>query len=134
MRLTTKVFSDWLQAEIDDNLYNEKFKLFYGRQPDMPDRCATITRFGPGKDRYEGAFEEIPFNIKTRGRSESLSDAENLALFLDKLINYRQNIMIDTIYVTSIWVSNEPGQLAMTDRASRYEFSADYIALASKDP
>ncbi len=145
LRLTMQTFSNWLQARINEHPDFPKFLVTYARQPDMPDRCLTILRVGGGKDRHDSYFEEVPFRFQTRGRSESVEDAENFAMMIDDIINDLSNIKmpvsrgagsnahyVGDIYVTDAWAVNKPKQMPITDKQSRYQFSADYLVLASR--
>lgn len=131
MRLTTEGLVAWLQQEIDEHP-TVQFPIFFGRQPDMPDRCLTIYKSSAGRDVMDGTFEQLNFHFVTRGRSESLADAENLAYAIDEIMDNTKNEMMGDIYVTDVWIQNHPFQLPMIDKQSRFQFAADYVAVASK--
>lgn len=129
--MNMNIFSTWLQEQIDADSH-PSFKVFRGRQEDMPDRCTTVWKMGPTSEQFDGLFEVVTFRLQTRGASERLDDAEDLALFLDGLIDDQNNIMMGGVYVTDAHTLNAPMQLPMQDRQSRYQFIADYSVLASK--
>jgi hypothetical protein len=143
LRLTMDVFAAWLQTRINDHPDFPKFLVASARQPDMPDRCTTVLRIGSGSDVMDGMFEEIPFRLQTRGREESVEDAEHFTMLLDDIIDVdAKNVMmpiidnsgaqIGDVFVTDSWAVNKPKQLPMTDKLSRYQFVADYMLLASR--
>jgi hypothetical protein len=142
LRLTLDVFGVWLQQRINEHPDMPKFLVAIARQPDMPDRCTTILRVGAGKDQYDGYFEEVPFRIQTRGRSESVEDAELFTMVIDDIIDkqakrammpvIRQGNVVGNIWVADSRAVNKPKQMPITDKQSRYQFTADYMLLASR--
>lgn len=131
MRLTTEIFANWLQARIDESPHDQ-FPLFVGRQEDMPSRSAMVTKMGFGREKFDGTFEELTFRILSRGVEESMPDAEDLAYFIDSLIDDKRNLMVGGIYVTTMYSLTKPYPLPITDRQERFQFMADYTVLASK--
>lgn len=143
LRLTMDVFAAWLQARINEHPDFPKFLVATARQPDMPDRCITVLRIGAGNDAMDGTFEEIPFRLQTRGREESVEDAERFTMLLDDIIDTQAKVTlmpvmdnsgatVGDVFVSDSWAVNKPKQLPMTDKMSRYQFVADYMLLASR--
>lgn len=126
-RLTLSLFGNWCKQQTVG-----LFTIQWGRQQDMPDRVATILNVGGGRDRYDYTFEEVPFRVVSRGKEENLADAELIAYTMDDLIFNIKNVMVGPVYVTDAWAVNKPKQVPITDRQSRYQFTADYILLASR--
>lgn len=129
--LTIPTLGAWLQPLLN-TVVGHNVLVAYARQPDMPDRCLTVMQYGGGKDRYEGMFEEIPFRFQSRGREESVEDSQLIANAADEIVFELTNTMIGEVYVTSAWAVNKPKQMPMTDSQSRYQFTADYLFLASR--
>lgn len=142
LRLTLDVFAAWLQTRINAHPDFPSFLVAVARQPDMPDRCTTVLRVGGGKDKMDGLFEEVPFRLQTRGREESVSDAEDFTLMVDDIIDsdaknvlmpvIKQGNPVGEIWVSDSWAVNKPKQMPITDKQSRYQYTADYILLASR--
>lgn len=127
VRLSLSLFGGWCKQQIGSS-----FMVAWARQPDMPDRVATILRVGAGRDRHDYTFEEVPFRIQCRGKEENLADAELISYTMDDLIFGIKNTMVGPVYVTDAWAVNKPKQVPMTDKQSRYQFTADYLLLASR--
>ncbi len=127
VRLSLTVFGQWCKEQIGN-----QFRVAWARQPDEPDRVATILRVGAGRDRHDYAFEEVPFRIQCRGAEEKLADAEFIAYTMDDLVFGIKNTMIGPVYVTDAWAVNKPKQVPITDKQARYQFTADYLLLASR--
>lgn len=143
LRLTMDTFASWLQARINEHPDFPSFLVATARQPDMPDRCITVLRVGGGNETMDGFFEEIPFRLQTRGREESVEDAERFAMLLDEIIDTQAKVTlmpimdasgapIGDVFVSDSWVVNKPKQLPTTDKQARFEFVADYMLLASR--
>lgn len=142
LRLTMDVFAGWLQERINEHPDMPRFLVAIARQPDMPDRCTTVLRVGAGGDKHDGFFEEVPFRLQTRGRSESVEDAELFAMIIDDIIDKQAKVTYMPVIrqgneVGQIWIAdsravNKPKQMPITDKQSRYQFTADYVLLASR--
>lgn len=142
LRLTTKSFAAWLQTRINEHPDFPKFLVAVARQPDMPDRCTTILRVGAGNDRHDGFFEEVPFRLQTRGRSESVEDAEQFTFLLDDIMDSQAKTTwvpllkgqspVAQAWIADSWAVNKPKQMPITDSQSRYQFTADYMFLVSR--
>lgn len=126
-RLTSKMVHDWIKAQYPD-IY-----VTSGRTVDMPDRVIAIQRVGGTDIVLEGAFEVITFRIEMRGASNSLTNAEELALSVDSFVWGRNNFDIGDVRVTSVGYASPLRQLNITDSQSRYLFSADYRFKASRE-
>jgi hypothetical protein len=108
----------------------------------MPDRCVTIFEIGAASDQMDGMFEDVPFRLQTRGREESLNDAENFANLIDEIIDSQAKNtdmpvivggdQVSEIRISDSWAVTKPTQMPMPDNMSRYQFTADYMLLASK--
>lgn len=132
MRLTTQRFTDWIEAETNNAL---PFKVGFalGRIPDMPNRAASIIKTSSPRYLNNGLFEEIIYRIQTRGSSNSIEDAEQIALTVDELLDNRTMFDIGDVYILSIATATAPRQINITDPQSRFNFTADYKVIASMD-
>lgn len=126
-RLTSEMVRDWLKTQYPD-IY-----IAAGRTVDMPDRVIAVQRVGGTNVILEGAFEVITFRVEMRGASNSLANAEELALSVDSFVWGHNNFDIGDVRVTSVGYASPLRQLNITDSQSRYLFSADYQFRASRE-
>jgi hypothetical protein len=133
MRLTTPVLRDWIKPQVSTITGLSRVYVTEGRVTDMPDRQISLMRVGAIRVLYEGAFEEVNFRFEYRGKSNSLEDAENIAISMDSFLWGRNNFEIDDVWVTSISYGSGLRQLPSSDNNSRYSFTADYKFLASRE-
>ena len=133
MRLTTNLLRAWVKDNAEWITDIENMYVSEGRITDMPDRQIGIQRVGGPEIIMEGAFEIITFRFEFRGRSNSLLDAEDIAVKMDTFLWGKNNFEIDNVSVTSISYGSPLRQLSLTDSQSRYMFSADYRFKASRE-
>lgn len=132
-RIASYKLRDWLAPQAHTIANLAKLYVTEGRVSDMPDRQVSITRVGGPRIIMQGAFEEVLFRFEFRGKSNSIEDAEKIAVLMDQFLWGQNNIEIADVYVTSIDYGSPLRQLPASDNQSRYSFTADYKFTASRE-
>lgn len=131
-RLTTRMFETWFDTQFN-LVHDYKLHVAVGRMPDNPDRACAINRQNAPRDLNDGIFEVLIYRILSRGRSQRHEDAENIANDIDRFLDGRLGFDIGDVYIQSIYTEVKPRMLTITDPQSRFNFTADYKVVASKD-
>jgi hypothetical protein len=138
MRMTSKVFAEWLAPQITSGA-----EVIAGRLPEVPSRVIAI-EMAPGAGlMMDGMFDVVSFQISCRGAENNLSDAEEIAIEVDNIMiggtsQSTENVTISIgtdgigVYVSGMGRSGGgPSQERISDAESRWVFTCNYYVIAS---
>ena len=130
-RLTTDGFRDFIDSLVKPE--DPRVTVGTGRIVDMVDRFILVSDTGIGNDLVNGIFERRVYRIQSRGRAESLQDAEKLANLVYEKLSYLENFDLGDIRVLSIKCTSKPRPMTFVDRDGRFMFVAEYEVKSSQD-
>lgn len=132
-RISTQLLCDWLKPQLLTITGYDKLGPTAGRPTDKPDRQIGIQRVGGPRVVMNGSFEEVMFRFEYRGGTNSIIDAETIAIAMDSFLWGRNNFDVGDAYVTSVDYGSPLRQLPASDNSSRFTFTADYKFVAARE-
>jgi hypothetical protein len=138
--LSGRSVADWLTGRLTDVLPQGTAIIGSGKayQADgsiikSPDRLVILTRTGGPGLAYEGLFDGISFQARTRGAQGDPDDAEDIAGYVDSaFVDASTPFDMSGHHVTRISRLGGPPAFLLTDSAGRTHLTANYVILASR--